>query len=225
MRFSVSGGAATFLAAAAVASAPALAQAPSAERSVEISKVFAHYDKYLKLPAAERSLWDLSYRLTLDDNAPTGAKVWYVRGGARTPIAVAADGRLSPTPTLADYQNKTMIAVAAPGSSKYGVRLEVVPKAPPAARVDAQTLAASAVQATRGAKKAAGLIGLAVPKFERVYFAGATGAVVETPAGAKPLPVEGANKTPYFDPKAWPGATVVAFEKAPTRMLLAPAGK
>jgi PAB1-binding protein PBP1 len=226
MNLRVSGGVAVCVAAALVASAPAVAQAPAAERSVPIDKVFPYYDRYLKLPAADRTRWALSYRIDAGGKPATGVKLAYRdAGGARTPITVAPDGRMEPLPTLAQFAAGTTVAVSAPPETKFGVSLDIVPRMAPAARMDARELAASADQATKGAKKAAGLIGLAVPRFERVVFPGATGGTVETPGGARPLPTLGANRTPYFEPKAWPGATAVAFETAPTRMLLAPAGK
>lgn len=217
----IRGGAAAL--ALSVVVVPANAQAP-VERPIEVGKVFPYYDRYLKLPAADRTRWSLSYRLMVSDKPATGVKLWYSGAAGRTPVSISPDGRVSPLPTPEQIKAKTMIA-AAPVGTKFSVNLDVVPSIAPAAVLDARELAAAADQATRGAKKAAGPLGLAVPRFERIWFNGASGGTVETPTGVKPLPTRGAKATPYFDPAAWPGATEVRFQTAPVRLLLGPASK
>lgn len=217
-----SGGAAAVLAVAAFA-APGAAQAPAKEKLVELGKIFPYYDKYLGLPAPDRALWALSYRMNVAGKPASGVKAAYVGPQGRTPVSIGADGKISPMPTLAQWKAKHHVAVTAPEGAKIGVSMDVVPTMVPAAALDAQQLAAAAAQATRGAKKAAGPIGLAVPKFERAWFPGAAGGTVETPSGAKPLPTKGPRATPYFDPADWPGATKIRFETAPSRIVLAPA--
>ncbi len=202
---------------AAAAAGPALAQA--GQKSVEVAKAFPYLENYLKLAPAERSRFTVAYYLATEGKPAAGMKGWIAHGGARTPVTVRADGRVLPLPTLAQIRGNAMLHLDAPASAKFNVSMTVEPIVRPAAEMPAADLAQSIDQAARGAKRMAGLLGVAVPKFDRVVFRGvASGTAVLAGGRTAALPV--VKGTPVFEPAKLKTAQTLRFPRAPSQVLI-----
>ncbi len=94
------------LAAAAQSGRPAAAKRAE---PLKLGKIFPYYDAYLRIPAAERTRFQLGYFLMQNGRPAAGAPVFAVDNGTRTPIAVGPDGRMTPPP-LALLRSKTATA-------------------------------------------------------------------------------------------------------------------
>lgn len=216
---------------AAPASGPATAQTKSAAaaeaKRAPIKKAFPYLDAYLKIPAAERSRFALAYRLQSKNGGPPGAVRVYVHQGAtRTELPVAADGQILRLPALAMLNDKTAtISVGKPTPAPLGIDMSLEATADPATQMSAPEIAAAVDQANRGIKRAAGVVGFAVPTMGAAYFnLAGSGQVVMVDGRRAALPVMGTG-SPYFAPASWPGARTLVFAKAPTRISLGPVPK
>ncbi|MBC6980245.1 DUF2987 domain-containing protein [Caulobacter sp. 17J80-11] len=194
---------------------------PAAAEEAPIDKGFPYLEQYLKLPAAERDRFALAYYLARDGKPATGVKVSIVDRAAQTPVPLGPKGRLERLPTLAQLQSKTAkVVIDAPEGAKLALSLSIEPNVRPAAEMNAADLAASVAQAARGAKKAAGLIGFAVPKLQKVrIYGGAGGQAVFADGSARALPVE--KGAAVFDPTVLKGAAKLRFTTAPERLVIA----
>lgn len=202
---------------AAAAAGPALAQAGG--KSVEIGKAFVYLENYLKLPAAERSRFTVAYYLASGGKPATGIKAWIVHGGARTPVAIGEHGRVMRLPTLAQVRGKAMLHLDAPAATQFNMSMALEPLLRPAAELPAADLALGVVQASKGARRMAGLLGLAVPRIERVIFKGAPSGVAILADGRRaPLPLQ--KGLPVFEPAKLKTAVTLKFPKAPTQMMI-----
>jgi hypothetical protein len=206
------------LAVMAVAAVAAPAQA--AEKLVPLNKVFPYLEQYLKLPPAQRSRFVVAYRVLQGGKPAAGVKFWIVEGATRTPIALAADGKVTSLPNLHQVE-AGQLAAEAPPQAKFGVNFSVEPLIIPGADMDATALAASVDQAQAGAKKAAGVMGFAVPTMERIYFSGVSGGELVW-ADGKRTPMPTAHGMPFFDAASGRKAKAVHFAQAPARMSIGP---
>lgn len=204
------------LAATAVAG-PAMA----AEKLVPLAKVFPYLEQYLKIPPAQRSRFVVAYRMLQGGKPVSGAKFWIVEGATRTPIALGPDGKVLSLPNLHQVQTG-QLAAEAPPQAKFGINFDIEPLIIPGADMDAGALAASIDQAQAGAKKAAGLMGFAVPNMERIYFSGVSSGEIVWPDG-KRTPMAISHGMPVFDAATGRKAMAVHFAKAPARMSIGPA--
>jgi hypothetical protein len=211
----------------AVPASEALAQGrPAAQAKKELPKlkqIFPYYDAYLRIPAAERTLFQPAYFVTRAGKPFGEAKLAVVDGATRTPIAVAADGRMRPPP-LEMFRSKTALVDLDTGPGKFGVEMSIIPTAAPAQEMDAANLAASIDQTNRGIRRVAGILGMAAPKMAQVKFLGAgSGEVVLADGRRAPLPlVEGG---PAFRPAAFPNASRIVLARTPSRALIGPIPK
>jgi hypothetical protein len=196
--------------------------AAAADKSVELGKVFPYLDAYLKIPPAERSRFTLAYRLTQGGKPITGVKAWIVQGATRIPVTVAADGRVEHLPTLAQIQGGGKLEIDAPPQTKFGISMEIEPVMRPAAEMDASALSGALEQAATGAKKAAGVMGFAIPKMERIYFRGGAGGEVIWLDGKHSV-LGTAKGMPVIDAAYLRKAKTIRFAKPPTQMFIGPA--
>lgn len=204
---------------ALAAAGPALA---AGKKSVEVAKVFPYLENYLKLPAAERSRFTLAYYLQRDGRPAAGVKGALVQGEVRTPLAVNAAGRVSPLPTLAQIKARAMVEFDVPENTRFSMSLAIEPLMRPAAELSAAELALAVTQAAKGTKKAAGLMGVAMPAITAVHFKGAAGGqAIDANGRATTLPV--VSGAPVFEPAKYSNARTVRFSRAPTQMSLGPA--
>lgn len=193
---------------------------PAAAETVAIAKAFPFLEAYLKLPPQERNRFTLAYYLTRDGKPAEDLKVWIADGATKTPVPVGPKGKLERLPTLAQLQSKSVKTVFdAPETAKLGINLAVEPTARPAPEMDAAELALAVAQAAKGAKKAAGLVGFAVPKLQKVRIRAASGQVVFADGRTQALPIEAGSVV--FEPAKLKGAVKLRFPAAPERMLIA----
>ena len=219
------------LACAAAGEAPAQAQsrgtAPAAKAAPKVKSLFPYWENYQRIPAAERSRFQLAYRLLSNDKPATDIALFAVDGARREPIAVSADGRVRP-PSLDFFRSKTAVLDASGARGrKMEVNLELLASAPaPAREIEAGEVSATLNQANTAIRKAAGIVGLVAPKMGRVVFTGAgAGEMVDAQGRRTPLPMQAGESGPYFQPAAAPGARRVVLARAPSRIMLATAAK
>ena len=207
---------------ALLASAAALAATPAvaaANKTVEVGKAFGYLENYWKLPAAERSRFVPAYYLMRDGKPATGLKAVIVHGAVRTPVNISARGRVTPLPTLAQIRAKAKLEIEVPASTKFSMTMAIEPALRPAAEMSASDLALAVAQASKGAKKVAGLMSLAAPTLDRIVFQGVTaGTVVHTDGRSTALPLMGTK--PYFAPAKLKTAKTLRFDRAPYQMVV-----
>lgn len=211
----------TLLAAVALLlSAPAIAAEPAPKpKTVEVGKVFPYLAAYLRLSPAERDRFRLVYTVTRDGKPAAGVTGWIEEGGRRIVVPVGAGGRVERLPTLAQLSAKRPFGLDVPPGTKMGVTMTLEPILRPAAELPAAELSAALLQAGLGAKKAAGVMRLVVPKLDTVRFPGGEGGeVVGADGRASPLAID--RGAPIFKPAAHPGARTVRFRTPPRAITL-----
>lgn len=206
----------------ATATASSAQPAPARKAPVPAAKLFPYLDRYLKLPPAERTMFGIAYVVTRDGAPARGLKMWLINGASREPIPVGTEGRVERLPTLTQLRT-AKVEIEAPADAKFGMRLLPIATLSSAAELSAADLARAVRQADAGAHKAAGLLGLAVPKFDRVSFPGAGGGqAVARDGGVTPLP---SRRSPYADLALLGKAEKIRFERPPATILITPAPK
>lgn len=212
---------------AAAPPAPALAQAAKPKPKPRVSKFFPYWEAYQRIPAAERTRFQLAYRLLSDDKPLTDVPLFAVDGARREPIAIAADGRMRP-PSTEFFRSKTaVIDIEGPSRGRSAeVNLELLATAQPAREMDATVFTATLDQANAGIRKAAGPIGLVAPKMARIVFTGAgSGEAVGADGRRTPLPSVKGESGPYYQPGVQPGVQRLVFARAPSKLMIGPAVK
>jgi hypothetical protein len=210
---------------AALLPEPALAQAAKPKPKPKVKQLFPYWENYMRIPAAERTRFQLAYTLEANGRPVTDQTFFAVDGARREPIAVDSNGRLRPPP-LEFFRSKTAV-VDAPGATgrDFSVELELLATAAPAREMEAAEMTATIAQANAGIRKAAGLIGVVAPKMARAVFPGAgSGEAVGVDGRRTPLPKTELG-SPYFQPAALPNVRSLVFARAPSRVTLAPAPK
>ncbi|HYE43769.1 MAG TPA: hypothetical protein VEA15_10285 [Caulobacteraceae bacterium] len=202
--------------AATAAAGPAFA---AADKTVPCDKVFPFLENYLKIPAAERNRFTVAYYLMVDGKAPKGLQGWLGTGATRTAVPIGADGKVQRLPTLAQLKAKTPLTFDGMEAAKFSINMVVEPLMRPAVEIKAAELSLAVAQAAKGAKKAAGLMAVAVPKLDRVLFKGVSaGTVVH--ADGKTTPMTVVKGSPVFDPEKQKTAATLRFARAPSQMLI-----
>jgi hypothetical protein len=188
-------------------------QAPA--RLIDVKKVFPYYDLYLGLPPADRDGFAMVYRLgsRASTQAPT---LNYVLGTTRTPIQIAADGRILTMPDATMLANGKIERVAGqPGGS---VTLDLNPVVPLGRSISAAA-AANPLNDYAAAIRRAGPLSLVAPRLSAVRFVGGAGGEAILSDGrrvALPAAPEGGV---LFTPSApsMRGVASLSFSTAPTR--------
>ncbi|MFP1132514.1 hypothetical protein [Asticcacaulis sp. W401b] len=184
-------------------------------KDVPCTDIFPFLLNYLNLPAAERTHFRLAYKL-----AVTGAKLSDIRlvlkHNGETPLNVAADNTLTPLPPVAALKAKAPVTVTRPDGSKMGLTLLIAAALPPAAAYAAPDLKKAVDQSRAGAKKAAGVMSLAVPNLDRIVFVGAAGGQAIGADGKGAALPKTKDGHPVFQPAAQAKAARVTLDKAPT---------
>lgn len=199
--------------------------AQAADRTVTapLKKVFPYLDAYLTAPASERSRFAMAYRLQVDGRPNPALRLVFLNGTERIAAPIDANGRIGRLPSLAMLKADQKAEITGPEGHKVGLVVDVEATLAPALELDAKALTAATVQATAGARRAAGMMSFAAPKLERVVFQGAAGGQVVTAQGrSQPLPL--VKGEPVFDPARYADARSVRFTRAPRRILLDKAG-
>ncbi len=197
------------------AAAPAIAR----EKSVPADKVFVYLDRFLKVPAQERSRMRLGYVLRSDGKPLGGVKVVLVESnGATTPLPLGPDGEFDRLPTLAQLNSKARL-VFLPADKKFGVSMGPMPVLKLAQDYDARELALTVSESNAAMRKAAGPgLSLMVPKLPGIGFVGAQGGqIVYGDGRTEALPIVGG--APVFYPEAHKGAARVKLSRTPARVV------
>lgn len=197
--------------------------AAAAEKSKAIPSpsLFPYLDTYLDLPANTRDRYHLSYVVGIQGGNKSDVHMTLNRPAGDVALTIAPDGEILPQPTLADLRAKTPVTIHAPDGSRFGISLRVAATVEMAKAYDTAPLKASIEQARAGAKKAAGLLAMAVPDFQTACFAGvASGSV--TLNNGKTLALPGIKQagdvpvgTPCYTPAALPDARTITLDRAP----------
>ena len=203
-----------------LAAAPALLLAGPASaqgrKTVAARQVFPFLDRYLGLPAAQRSRFRLAYYLRRGNAAAGGLNGWYVVGETRTPMRTGADGRVSLLPSLSQWR-EAQLELDAPEDAAFSVNMEIQPSLAPAATMAAAPLAEAVEQAQAAVRRAAGMMSFAAPRLTRVSMVGGgSGQVVLAGGREATLPL--ADGHPAFAPARHPQARTISCARAPARL-------
>lgn len=195
------------------AATPALA-----EKIGPAAKAFPYLERFLKVPAAERSRVRLGYALSRDGKPLPNLKAVLIEpGGARTPLPVTAEGVFERLPTLAQLEAGAQLSLDLPADAKVGTSLNFGTQFKPALEYEVRELAATVTEANTVIGKAAGPLSALAPKMTGIAFAKAgSGVAVFADGRTQPLPM--VKETPYFKPEDFKGAVRVKLAKAPTRV-------
>lgn len=202
------------LIAASVAGA-ALAQ----ERLVDAAKVFPMLDKFYSVPAADRSKLVTAYSVMTKDGHPaTGLHLALVTGGKRTPMPIAADGRVERLPTPAELAAHAEVATDGPKGS-FNIRLNLLTSIKPAQEISAADCALAVTQVNAAIQKAAGMMAMLAPKVKATTFPGA-GSGMAVMADGKTVPLPLIKGAPAYDPEAIKNAKTIRLAKSPSAVSL-----
>ncbi len=215
--------------------AAAIARAGTASETLPAGKVFAYLSNYYTLPPAERAHFRMAYILFARTGSINQIGLTLNAGGASIPVHADAQGTLLPLPTAQQLAGTvTLTRPESLAAKNYGVSLAFTPAMTPQQTMDALPLNLAISETLKGAKKAAGLLSLAVPAFDRIAAFGVTSGQVRLANGeVKTLPVVAAftdkdgqahKARVMYVPADWPTAQSVTFNTAPTRLIIMPKG-
>lgn len=202
-------------AALVLASAPALAR----EKAVPAEKLFVYLDKFLKVPAQERTRMRLRYVLSSEGKPMANVKAALVEAsGARTPLPVGEDGEFDRLPTLAQLHATSKIVFDVPAEKKLSISMSPAPALKLSQEYDARDVALAVTESNAVMRKAAGpALALLVPKFAGIGFIGSqNGQVIFGDGRTEALPIVGG--VPVFLPNTMKGATRIKLARVPTRL-------
>jgi len=208
-----------------LAALAALALCPSAhaaEHTVVLParKLFPYLDAYLSLPPAERSRFSMAYRALMDGKPAVGLQLVLADGAQRAVLPIDAFGRIGRQPSLAQLRSDAAkVEITGPQGHKFGLALDMEPAVAPATEIDAQALALACEQATAAARKAAGVMGFAAPRLDRVVFEGASGGQALTAQG-RTVALQVVKGWPVYARAALPDDRTLRFSRAPRRLTL-----
>ncbi len=210
------------------------ALAANETKTVPYDKLFMFLSNYYNLPPTERTLFKMNYGLVLKGAKLDQVSLILNAGGASQRLNIDSHGVVSPIPTAEQVKAKATLTITRPAGAEFGTNLMITPTAQPQPVMDAAPLNGAVAQTAAGAKKMAGLMAMAIPKFDRVMIFGPTSAKVILANGeAKPLPVKPAftdkDGDPHpsrivYVPADWPTAKNLSFDTTPVRLLVAAAG-
>ncbi|MGZ3297953.1 MAG: hypothetical protein ACXU8O_02965 [Asticcacaulis sp.] len=175
---------------------------------------------FLNLPAVDKTQFDIFYMVKIKHAPVSSLSLTLNDRNRHIPIHVAPDGRISPLPTREQVNGGATLTVVYPKDASEALKLRVFSTQPAGHDYDAQGLALGIRQANNAMAKIGGILVLALPRLDRVYFIGGGSGTVE--AGGKTLPLQrfkGDNEIPagtaYFVPSQVPGATRIHLENVP----------
>jgi hypothetical protein len=180
---------------------------------------------FLNLAPSEKSQFDIFYAVKIKHAPTDGVTLTLNDHGQEIPIHMARDGRISPMPTREQVNSGDTLTVVYPQAASEALRLRVFSTQPNGREYDAQGLVLGINQANHAMAKVGGVLVLAVPRLDRVYFIGSTSGTLETTGGqSQPLPTfEGNNDipagTPYYVPSQMPNGTKVHLN-TPVRLAM-----
>jgi hypothetical protein len=188
-------------------------QAPA--RQIDVKKVFPYYDLYLGLPPSDRDGFAMVYRVGSQSGTQLPS-LNYVLGTTRTPIQIAADGRILTMPDAAMLSRGKVEKAA--GQPSGSIVLDLNPVVPLGRSISAAA-AANPLNDYAAAIRRAGPLSLVAPRLSAVRFIGGAGGEAVLGDGRRvtlPAAPEGGV---LFTPSApsMRGVASLSFSTAPTR--------
>jgi hypothetical protein len=202
---------------AAMAASKPVTQNGVTTQTAAASEAFPGYQKFLSLPAADRSQVNVYYVLRIKHCDASKVSATLTAGGRQIPLSIARDGRITPLPTLAQMNGGAQVTTRKPAECTVGMKIRVFSTQANSKTYDAAALATGIKQGNAAMGRIAGPLALMLPKLDRVYFAGGGNGEAEFANGQKkPLPKttsagEYPAGTPYFVPSQMNGATRLHF--------------
>lgn len=175
------------------------------------------------LPPSEKSQFDIYYAVKIKHAPTTGITLTMNDHGRETPLHMAPDGRISPMPSREQVDGGATLTVVYPKEASEALKLKVFSTQPAGREYDAQGLALGINQANRAMAKVGGILVLALPRLDRVYFIGSSSGTLDS---GQPLPKsQGDNDapdgTPFYVPAQMAGAGKIHLSNAPRIALFA----
>ncbi len=203
-----------------------LAEPTLETKQMAVTDLFPFLDKYYALPPRERDHFHLVYAMS--GGGITAMHAILKRPGGNVPIVISQAGAMTPVPTAEDVTARTPISASAPKGTKIRMTVKLAVTMEPAQVMDAKALKVGIDQAAQSSKKAAGLIALAVPNFQRVCFAGASsGSAILADGKSVPLKVTAKapgkpDGLPCFTPDEQPTAVRISLDHVPSDLFILP---
>jgi len=175
---------------------------------------------FLNLSPAERSQIDVYFMVKIKHGDPSLTRITLNDRGNSVPIHIGPDGRLSPMPTREQVNDGATLTVTYQEGAGIAFKSNTFSPLQPSTTYDARSLALGLRQGNNIVKKVAGVLSLAVPPLDRVFFVGGGSGTVEIDGKTVPLPQNQTkdkypNGTPYFVPADMPGATRIHLSQTP----------
>ncbi len=179
---------------------------------------------FLHLAPSEKSQFDIYYAVKIKHAPTTGITLTMNDHGREIPMRMAPDGRISPMPTREQVDGGATLTVVYPQQASEALKLRVFSTQPAGRDYDAQGLALGITQANRAMAKVGGILVLALPKLDRVYFVGSHSGTLDANGQTRDLPTfEGDNEipagTPYYVPSQTPNGTKIHLS-SPARIAM-----
>lgn len=200
------------------ATAPAMAQDGMITQTGKAADAFPGLQKFLNLPAGERSQVNIYYNLRIKHCDASLVRATLNAGGKTMALHIAGDGRVTPLPTRDQLNGGATLSMTMPSSCTIGPKIKVYSTQPAGKTYDAAGLATGIKQGNSAMGKIAGALAMTLKKLDRVYFVGADNGTVDVNGQSKPLPETGNGEeypagTPYYVPSQFPGATRITLSR------------
>ena len=169
---------------------------------------------FLNLAPSEKSQFDIYYAVKIKHVDTSGISLTMNDNGREIPLHMGPDGRISPMATREQVNGGATITVVYPKEGSEALKLRVYSTQPNGREYDAKGLALGISQANHAMAKVGGLLVLAVPRLDRVYFVGANSGMLDTDGQSQPLPTtskadnEAPAGTPYYVPSQMSGTKI-----------------
>jgi hypothetical protein len=195
-----------------------LAQPIGPERLDEPRVAFYMIDKFYAVPAADRSELKLTYKVLHGVAPAPKVHLTLVVDGKRTPLPIAADGRVERLPTEADLAAHAMIALDVP-RGYISIPVDLGAAMPPAREIDPARCALAIDQANGAIRRAFGMLAFIAPRVGAVTFPGAgSGVAVMADGKTRPLPLH--NGAPTYVPGPFKEARTLRLARTPNAVVL-----
>lgn len=194
-------------------------------QNASASDAFPGLKGFLNLSPNERNLVDVYYVLRIKRCDASRVSASLLDNGRRTPLHIAADGRIEPLPTRAQLNGDATVTTVRPESCTVAMKLKVTPTQGLKSSYDAHNLAQGVDQGNRAMRKIVGILAIGLAKLDRVYFVGGGEAMAVMDNGQKqPLPRtsgkgEYPSGTPYYVPDQMRGVARIELSRTPSNVL------
>jgi len=202
--------------------APALAaQSGMASQSGAADQAFPGLKVYYNMPASQRSQLGVYYIVKIKHVDPSQVQIVLHDGRNNIPLRIESGGRISPMPTREQLNRGDTITISGPADGSYAIKIRPYSTQAPSKLYDAGGLVTGIRQSNSAMSQAAGILAMALPKIDRVYFVGGGDATAVMANGREvPLPETESQgdypaETPYFVPAEMSGAVKIKLSATP----------